>query len=115
MLTRWRFKSRCIKIKRVLGFETLVSSVPNITVWIILLKDDVSMKKLINTLAIVAILALAVLSVSAVVKAAVTPGPAPNSGDGVPSGNQFIQPDTPDSPGPAPNAGDGISDGSGFP
>ena len=44
---------------------------------------------------------------------ATSPGPAPDSGDGIPDGNQFIQPDTP-GPGPAPNAGDGISDGSGF-
>ena len=43
----------------------------------------------------------------------VSPGPAPSSGDGVPSGNQFIQPDT-GGVGPAPNAGDGVSDGSGF-
>ena len=72
------------------------------------------MKKLINALAIVAILTVAVLSVSTVVNAAVASGPAPYSGDGYPDGNQFIQPDNPDSPGPAPNAGDGISDGSGF-
>lgn len=43
----------------------------------------------------------------------VSPGPAPSSGDGVPSGNQYIQPDT-GGVGPAPNAGDGVSDGSGF-
>ena len=42
------------------------------------------------------------------------PGPAPLSGDGVQDGNQYIQPDNPDSPGPAPNSGDGTSDGSGF-
>ena len=47
------------------------------------------------------------------VAAEVSPGPAPNSGDGIPSGNQFIQPDNP-GVGPAPNAGDGIPDGSGF-
>ena len=43
----------------------------------------------------------------------VSPGPAPDSGDGVPDGNQYIQPDVP-GPGPAPNSGDGIPDGSGF-
>ena len=43
----------------------------------------------------------------------VSPGPAPSSGDGVPSGNPYIQPDT-GGVGPAPNAGDGVSDGSGF-
>lgn len=49
----------------------------------------------------------------ATVAAEVSPGPAPNSGDGIPSGNQYIQPDNPGD-GPAPNAGDGIPDGSGF-
>ena len=44
---------------------------------------------------------------------AVSPGPAPNSGDGIPSGNQYIQPETP-GVGPAPNSGDGDPDGSGF-
>jgi len=71
------------------------------------------MKKYISVLAIVAILAVAVLSVGAVANAAVTPGPAPDSGDGTPSGNQYIQPETPGM-GPAPDAGDGVSDGSGF-
>ncbi|MCW4038470.1 MAG: hypothetical protein NWF13_07020 [Candidatus Bathyarchaeota archaeon] len=44
---------------------------------------------------------------------AISPGPAPSSGDGIPSGNQYIQPETP-GVGPAPNSGDGIPDGSGF-
>ena len=48
------------------------------------------------------------------VVASTSPGPAPDSGDGIPDHNQFIQPDNPDSPGPAPNSGDGIPDGSGF-
>ena len=43
----------------------------------------------------------------------VSPGPAPGYGDGIPSGNQDIQPETP-GPGPAPNSGDGVPDGSGF-
>ena len=42
-----------------------------------------------------------------------SPGPAPDSGDGVPDGNQYIQPEAPGA-GPAPNCGDGVSDGSGF-
>ena len=42
-----------------------------------------------------------------------SPGPAPDSGDGVPSGNQYIRPDNPGD-GPAPNSGDGDPDGSGF-
>ena len=48
-----------------------------------------------------------------IVAAEVSPGPAPDSGDGIPSGNQFIRPDNP-GVGPAPNSGDGIPDGSGF-
>ena len=51
--------------------------------------------------------------VCGVVAAEVSPGPAPDSGDGIPSGNQFIQPDNP-GVGPAPDSGDGIPDGSGF-
>jgi hypothetical protein len=46
-----------------------------------------------------------------------SPGPAPNSGDGIPDGSGFDElRQNEDSPGigPAPNAGDGISDGSGF-
>ena len=46
------------------------------------------MKKLINALAIVAILTVAVLSVSTVVNAAVASGPAPFSGDGIPDGGE---------------------------
>jgi hypothetical protein len=45
-------------------------------------------------------------------------GPAPNSGDCIPDGSGFDQPNryNQDSPGmgPAPNSGDGIPDGSGF-
>lgn len=44
----------------------------------------------------------------------VSPGPAPNSGDGVSDGSGLTHPDSPGQ-GPAPNSGDGISDGSGFP
>ena len=51
--------------------------------------------------------------VCGIVAAKVSPGPAPDSGDGIPSGNQFIQPDN-SGVGPAPNSGDGIPDGSGF-
>ena len=47
------------------------------------------------------------------VAASVSPGPAPDSGDGIPSQNQFIRPDI-SGIGPAPNSGDGIPDGSGF-
>ena len=45
-------------------------------------------------------------------------GPAPNSGDGIPDGSGFDQPnwqnDDSSGIGPAPNSGDGIPDGSGF-
>ena len=70
------------------------------------------MKKMIGAIVIVAILTLSMFLVVAVNAAAepVSPGPAPDYGDGVPDGNQFIQPDAPGL-GPAPNAGDGDSDG----
>ena len=51
------------------------------------------------------------------------PGPAPNSGDGIPDGSGFDPGSQNDSdptgsenrsPGPAPNSGDGIPDGSGL-
>ena len=46
------------------------------------------------------------------------PGPAPNSGDGIPEGSGFNRNNWPndDSPGkgPAPNSGDCVPDGSGF-
>ena len=62
---------------------------------------------------IVLICLLIASMVGAAVYAENSPGPAPDSGDGVPSGNQFIRPDNPGR-GPAPNSGDGIPDGSGF-
>lgn len=51
-----------------------------------------------------------------------SPGPAPNSGDGVSNGSgmddvgacQSVGFDECPGPGPAPNAGDGVPDGSGF-
>ena len=46
------------------------------------------------------------------------PGPAPDSGDGVPDGSGFDQPNWQNKDtsgmGPAPNSGDGVPDGSGF-
>ncbi len=75
----------------------------------------IQMKKLISTLAIVAILAVAVLSVGAVANAAVVSGPAPNYQDGVSDGSGLDSPFGDQSGvGPAPNSGDGIPDGSGF-
>jgi len=73
--------------------------------------EENNLKKIVS----VALMCLIITSVVCVaVYADNSPGPAPNSGDGIPSGNQYIQPDNPDSPGPAPNSGDGIPDGSGF-
>ena len=59
------------------------------------------------------ILLVFVSMVCGFVTAEVSPGPAPDSGDGIPDGNQYIQPDSPGM-GPAPNSGDGTPDGSGF-
>ena len=69
------------------------------------------MKKIVTTAILVLIVASMVIGIVAAVEEPV--GPAPDSGDGIPSGNQYIQPDTPGM-GPAPNCGDGVSDGSGF-
>lgn len=74
-----------------------------------------NMKKIVG----IAILLLACASiVCGVVAAENSVGPAPNSGDCIPDGSGFDQPNwqNPDNPGkgPAPNAGDGIPDGSGF-
>jgi hypothetical protein len=70
---------------------------------------------ILSLLLIVGILVTSALAHSSVIteSGVISPGPAPNSGDGIPDGNQFIQPDSPGL-GPAPNCGDGISDGSGF-
>ena len=68
------------------------------------------MKKIVS----IAILLLVFASIFyGTVAATNSVGPAPDSGDGTPDGNQFIQPDSPGD-GPAPNCGDGIPDGSGF-
>ena len=74
------------------------------------------MKKIFGIMMIAAMLMMTMLCVSTVNAAtedAISPGPAPDSGDGIPSGNQYMQPDTP-GVGPAPNSGDGVPDGSGF-
>ena len=76
----------------------------------------VNMKKIYSVLLLATILIMVTFCVnaaSAATEDAISPGPAPGSGDGVPSGNQYIQPDTPGD-GPAPNSGDGVPDGSGF-
>ena len=72
------------------------------------------MKKIVGS----AILLLVVASMlCGIVAAEISPGPAPNSGDGNPDGSGLPQEcPNPNSPGegPAPNSGDGIPDGSGF-
>ena len=65
---------------------------------------------LLSTILIISLTSTIVLGIS---ETPVSPGPAPDSGDGIPSGNQYIRPDSPGM-GPAPNSGDGIPDGSGF-
>lgn len=62
---------------------------------------------------IVLILVFLVFSFSSMVIAKNAPGPAPNSGDGVPDGSGFEEP-IGNGPGPAPNSGDGIPDGPGW-
>ncbi|MGD9131789.1 MAG: hypothetical protein PVH73_09495 [Candidatus Bathyarchaeota archaeon] len=67
----------------------------------------------------VAILVLVIASMlCGVVAASNDAGPAPNSGDCIPDGSGFDEPNwqNEDRPGngPAPNSGDGIPDGSGF-
>ena len=81
------------------------------------------MKKIIVLILIAAFL---MISLNCMAIAKNSPGPAPNSGDGVDDGSGFkwddngfpIEPDFPfgsgDAPGPAPNSGDGVDDGSGF-
>jgi len=72
--------------------------------------EEIKLKKIVS-------IALIFLLVASMVGVAVyadnSPGPAPDSGDGVPSGNLFIRPENP-GVGPAPYSGDGIPDGSGF-
>lgn len=77
------------------------------------------MKKLICILAIAAMLAMTVFCATAAASNAY--GPAPNSGDCIPDGSGFEEPNGPNADGsgvgqvgPAPNSGDGIPDGSGF-
>ncbi|XHH07800.1 MAG: hypothetical protein ACFCUE_09495 [Candidatus Bathyarchaeia archaeon] len=66
----------------------------------------------------VVIVVLLLVSIVCGVAAVNAVGPAPNSGDGVPDGSGFDQPNhqNPDNigMGPAPNSGDGVPDGSGF-
>ena len=65
---------------------------------------------LLSTILIISLTSTIVLGIN---EAPESPGPAPDSGNGVPSSNQYIRPDSPGM-GPAPNSGDGDPDDSGF-
>ena len=73
------------------------------------------MKKIIVLILIAAFL---MISLSFTTIAANSPGPAPDSGNGIPDGSGFEvgepQSENTSGTGPAPNSGDGISDSSGF-
>jgi hypothetical protein len=74
-----------------------------------------NMKKLLGAAILLVVLASMVCGLAAAENSV---GPAPNSGDCIPDGSGFDQPNcqNEDRPGmgPAPNAGDCIPDGSGF-
>ena len=79
----------------------------------------IKIKKLISIIVIVAMLSMTVLCATAAASNAL--GPAPDSGDCIPDGSGFEDPNGPYAEGsgngrvgPAPNSGDGIPDGSGF-
>lgn len=72
------------------------------------------MKKIYITIAVLLVASI----VCGIASASGTVGPAPNSGDSIPDGSGFDQPNRQNQDssgmGPAPNSGDGIPDGSGF-
>jgi hypothetical protein len=70
------------------------------------------MKKLILAL-LIGIFTIGFVGLAISAPDPVSPGPAPNSGDGTPDGPGDGFPEVPGLGG-APNSGDGISDGSGF-
>ena len=77
------------------------------------------MKKLIMILSLILFL---MMNFTPVFAAPGQDGPAPNSGDGIPDGSGFGEPDNEQNgvgtyngnDGPAPNSGDGIPDGPGW-
>jgi len=76
------------------------------------------MKKILVIAAITAIF-IAGVAVAATVNQGLnkSPGPAPNSGDGIPDGSGFVSFESQGpayGPGPAPNSHDGIPDGPGW-
>ncbi len=85
---------------------------------LVALQVVIKIKKSVSVITIVAMFVVATLCLSAVASAAVSLGPAPNSGDCIPDGSGFDQPnrqnDAAPGVGPAPNSGDGVPDGSGF-
>ena len=79
----------------------------------IVIDKEEEMKKIIVLILVVVFL---MISFGCTTIAENSPGPAPDSGDGTPSG-RMLEPEpfgSGDAPGPAPNSGDGDPDGSGF-
>jgi hypothetical protein len=74
---------------------------------------DLKKARLAILLSTILVVSLTCVYVFGAASGAESPGPAPDSGDGVPDGNQYIQPEAP-GVGPVPNCGDGVPDGSGF-
>ena len=73
------------------------------------------MKKILIIAAIVIIVGIGAIVVAG--NHGKSPGPAPNSGDGIPDGSGFASFDGQGpgyGPGPAPNSGDGVPDGPGW-
>jgi len=77
-----------------------------------------NMKKILILGAIVAIIVAGVtIATAGNQDQGKSPGPAPNSGDGIPDGSGFASfggNGQGNGPGPAPNSGDGIADGPGW-
>ena len=86
---------------------------PERFLYTLLFDKEEKMKKYIVLILIVAFL---MISFGCTTITSNTPGPAPNSGDGVPDGSGLDAPDAPFGvdPAEAPNSGDGVSDKSGF-
>jgi len=98
--------------------DTASGMSPERFLYTLLFDKEEKMKKYIVLILIVAFL---MISFGCTTIASNTPGPAPNSGDGVPDGSGFDgEGGSPDDslfavgPAEAPNSGDDISDGNGF-
>jgi hypothetical protein len=68
------------------------------------------MKKIVGIAILLLVCGSILCGTVAAAEEPVSAGPPDVAGDGIPDGNQFIQPDAP-GPGPAPSAGDGESEG----